>query len=67
MQEKSNCYSWSRLCFSKFHIANNRLEEVLLLSRYSVKQTKEIIQTIKDKSCLFIYYPSQGLSSKNQN
>ncbi|MFT6749291.1 MAG: hypothetical protein ACJAQ1_001228, partial [Flavobacterium sp.] len=45
---------------------NNRLGRSFGCPAIPVKQTKEIIQTIKNKSCLFIYHPSNEYLHKSK-
>jgi hypothetical protein len=45
---------------------NNRLGRSFGCPAIPVKQTKEIIQTIKNKSCLFIYHPSNEYLQKSK-
>jgi hypothetical protein len=48
---------------SSFIQNNKRLGRSLGCPSLPMNLSSEIIQTIKDKSCLFIYYPSNSYSS----
>jgi hypothetical protein len=58
-KRESDCYTWSYVS-SSFIQNNKRLGRSLGCPSLPMNLSSEIIQTIKDKSCLFIYYPSNS-------